>query len=108
LDPPGRAAGRRCGRADAAAGDRVDRRALRRPADGVRRGILIGVVAVLAVVAATAATVTVMSRDRRVPLVVRPTPSLVPPTQLASGPVRAPSSGALLGAWVRPDSLTQT
>jgi len=75
----------------------------------MRRGVLIatvGTVAALAIVAATVITVAVMPR----PSHVRPMPSLSAPSApsvLASGPVRAPVSGALLGAWVRPDSLTQ-
>ena len=73
----------------------------------MRRGVLIAAVAVLAIAAATVITVSVISRPSHVPPVVRPTPSPSTPSVLASGPVRAPNSGALLGAWVRPDSLTQ-
>jgi hypothetical protein len=70
----------------------------------VRRGVLIAAVVVLAIAAATAITVWVMPRRS---LLVRPEPSPTASVPLAAGPVRAPSAGALLGAWVRPASLTQ-
>src|SRR5262249_31100482 len=113
LDPAGRAAGGQCRGADAAAVRRRDRRALRRPADrisagGMRRRVPIAVVAVLAIAAAAVITVSVMPRPSRVlptPAPSAPAPPAAGP--LAAGPVRAPLTGALLGAWVRPESLTQ-
>jgi hypothetical protein len=65
----------------------------------MKRGVLIAVVVTLAIAVATAITVSVMPRPSSL---VRPKPST-----LASGPVAAPPAGALLGAWVRPESLTQ-
>jgi hypothetical protein len=73
----------------------------------VRRGVLVAVVAVLAISAATVITVSVLSFHTRAPLQARPSPVASPPAAFRSGPVAPPPSGALLGAWVRPASLTQ-
>jgi len=87
----------------------------------VKHPAWIAAVVAAVVAAATAATVTVLSTSDRSRVVKRvvvpsimPTGSTRPPAiatsrgPFAAGPVAPPAAGAYLGAWVRPETLTQS
>lgn len=76
---------------------------------GVRRGVAARALRILAGVAAVATLATCGSpprADRGIAVAPSP-PAGARSAQASGGPVAAPASGAMLGAWVRPESLTQ-
>jgi len=79
----------------------------------VRRSLWIAAVAAATIAAATAVTVSVVPFGERPRVVLSSPPSSGPLSiatstgPFAAGPVAPPASGAYLGAWVRPETLTQ-